>query len=67
MMKKVYSIWICTNSPKNRQNSITRYYIEEENLVGNVREPKDHYDLMAAIMICLGSADRARYLEKLGL
>lgn len=24
-VKKVYSIWICTNPPKNRENSITSY------------------------------------------
>lgn len=53
-IKKVYSIWICMNPPKNRANSITRYYISEENLVGNVREKKADYDLMAAVMICLG-------------
>lgn len=53
-VKKVYSIWICMNPPKNRENSITRYYIVEENLVGNVKERKADYDLMAAVMICLG-------------
>ena len=25
-IKKVYSIWICMNPPKSRENSITRYY-----------------------------------------
>ncbi len=53
-IKKVYSIWICMNPPKNRENSITRYYIAEENLVGSVKERKADYDLMAAVMICLG-------------
>ena len=42
------------NPPKNRENSITRYYITEENLVGSVKERKADYDLMAAVMICLG-------------
>ena len=42
------------NPPKNRENSITRYYIAEENLVGSVKERKADYDLMAAVMICLG-------------
>ncbi len=55
-IKKVYSIWICMNPPKNRENSITRYYIAEENLVGSVKERKADYDLMAAVMICLGKA-----------
>ena len=53
-IKKVYSIWICMNPPKNRENSITRYHIVEENLVGDVKERKADYDLMAAVMVCLG-------------
>ena len=56
-IKKVYSIWICMNPPKSRENSITRYYIAEENLVGSVKERKADYDLMAAVMICLGKED----------
>ncbi len=55
-VKKVYSIWICMNPPKGRANSITSYQIMEKNLVGNVREKKANYDLMTAIMICLGDA-----------
>ncbi len=53
-IKKVYSIWICMNPPKSRENTITRYYVEEENLVGRVKEEKRNYDLLAAVMICLG-------------
>ncbi len=56
-IKKVYSIWICMNPPKNRENSITRYYIAEENLAGCVKERKADYDLMAAVMICLGKEE----------
>lgn len=55
-IKKVYSIWICMNPPKYRQNSITRYSIAEENLIGDVMEPQMNYDLMTAIMICLGQS-----------
>ena len=58
-IKKVYSIWICMDPPKNRENSITRYYINEENLVGSVNEERSHYDLLSAIMICLGKADKS--------
>ena len=65
-IKKVYSIWICMNPPKSRENSITRYYIAEENLVGSVKERKADYDLMAAVMICLGKeADSGTDLLKL--
>ena len=53
------------NPPKNRENSITRYYIMEENLVGCVKERKEDYDLMAAVMICLGKEDSAIDLLKL--
>ena len=31
-IKKVYSIWICVNPPKNRENTITRYRPVEEHL-----------------------------------
>ncbi|MCD8220738.1 MAG: Rpn family recombination-promoting nuclease/putative transposase [Clostridiales bacterium] len=60
-IKKVYTIWICMNPPKNRRNSITRYYIKEDNLIGNVREPIEHYDLITAIMICLGDTNDDNY------
>lgn len=39
-IKKVYSIWICSNPPKKRENTITRYFIQEEDLVGKVSERK---------------------------
>ncbi len=45
------------NPPKSRENSITRYYIAEENLAGSVKEQKADYDLMAAVMICLGKEE----------
>lgn len=64
-IKKVYSIWICMNPPKNRKNSITRYHITEENLVGCVKERKADYDLMAAVMICLGEEESAIDILKL--
>jgi hypothetical protein len=56
-IKKVYSIWICMNPPKNRENSITCYQITEKNVAGCVKERKADYDLMAAVMICLGKED----------
>lgn len=60
-IKKVYSIWICRNPPKNRANSITRYSVQEENLVGNVKEKKENYDLITVVMICLGDENRENY------
>ena len=57
-IKKVYSIWICMNPPKKRENSITRYFLAEENLTGSVKERKSNYDLMTIIMICLGKEEK---------
>ena len=56
-IRKVYSIWICPAPPEDRRNSITRYRIREENVIGCVREAEENYDLMTVIMICLGNPD----------
>ena len=56
-IKKVYSIWICMNPPVQRQNTITRYGLRENSLVGTVREDRAHYDLLTAVMVCLGKED----------
>ena len=66
-IKKVYSIWICMNPPKKRQNSITKYSITEENLIGDVKEPYENYDLITAIMICLGNSDKSQPYPLLNL
>lgn len=56
-IKKVYSVWICMNPPKERNNTITGYSLVEKNLFGNVKEKKSYYDLMSAVMICLGTGE----------
>ena len=58
-IKKVYSIWVCLNPPMYRQNTINRYSICEENMIGTLAEKREHYDLMTVIMICLGDPDKA--------
>ncbi len=60
-IKKVYSIWICANPPKYRENTITRYVIQEENLVGDITERKKNYDLFSVVMICLGHDGDDKY------
>lgn len=60
-IKKVYSIFVCMVPPKKRQNSITRYRMVEENLVGNVKEPIRNYDLLSVVMLCLGGEDKENY------
>ena len=53
-IKKVVSIWVCMAPPNERKNSITRYHLAEENLIGNVKEPVRNYDLIDVVMVCLG-------------
>ena len=54
-LRKVYSIWLCTDPPKGRQNTITRYRMTEENMVGDVHENIQNYDLLTLVIICLGN------------
>ena len=57
-IKKVYSIWICTNPPEYRKNTITGYAITEKNYVGQVKEDRKDYDLLSALMLCLGDPEK---------
>ncbi|NCE65611.1 DUF4368 domain-containing protein [Pseudoflavonifractor sp. 524-17] len=60
-IKKVYSIWICMKPPQYRENTITRYRLVEEHLVGEGKEPVRNYDLLSIIMLCLGGPNGANY------
>lgn len=59
-IKKVYSIWICSNPPVSRENTITVYSMNEKNYVGEVKEEKAYYDLLTTVMICLGKPEENR-------
>ncbi len=56
-IQKVYSVWICMNPPKERNNTITGYSLTETQYVGKVKEKEAYYDLMNAVMICLGKSE----------
>lgn len=56
-IKKVYSIWICTNPPKVKEGSVNRYQLTEYQDYGEIVEEKHHYDLMEVIMIRLSNSD----------
>lgn len=60
-IKKVYSIWVCMNPPKERRNTITQYSIQEKHIIGEAVEQIRNYDLMSAVMICLGDEDDKNY------
>lgn len=64
-MKKVYSICICMNPPKYGENTINRYHMTEENLVGEAKEKPENYDLLTVLIICLGDSDRTQGLLRL--
>ena len=49
-IKKVYSIWICTETAQKRANSIEKYDIRREFLVGS-NDDNPRYDIMNAILI----------------
>ncbi len=60
-IKKVYSIWICMKPPKFRKNSITRYRLIEEPVVGEDTEAVQNYDLLSMVMLHLGGPDGENY------
>lgn len=66
-IQKVYSVWICMNPPKERNNTITEYSLTEKHHIGKVKEKDEYYDLMNAIMICLGSSEDSTESELLCL
>lgn len=55
-IKKVYSIWVCMDSPKMAENTITEYSMEPKNIYGNFAG-KARHDLLSVVMICLGKDD----------
>ena len=53
-IEKVYSIWICTHPSEEWAYTITKYAMQERNLIGNARAEVEEYDLIVPIMVCLG-------------
>ena len=60
-IRKVYSIWVCTKPSDEFQNTLTRYSIRPEQLIGNATEKSENYDLMSVVTICLGKPDTENY------
>ena len=50
-LKKVYSIWICADVPDKLDNTITRYSLTEEQILGQAEEERKNYDLMNVVMV----------------
>ena len=49
------------NPPKERRNTVTQYSIQEKHIIGEAVEQVRNYDLMSAVMICLGDEDDKNY------
>ena len=56
-LRKVYSIWIQMNTSKKKQNTMNRYRVIEENLVGQYHDNFINYDLLNIITIGLGKVE----------
>ncbi|TYZ27328.1 nuclease [Selenomonas caprae] len=51
-VKKVYTIWICMESPTDK-SVINHYRMAERHLVGKYKEPQENYDLLNIVMVYL--------------
>ena len=51
-VKKVYTIWICMESPTDK-SVINHYRLTERHLVGKYKEPQENYDLINIVMVYL--------------
>ena len=64
-VKKVYTIWICMESPMDK-SIINHYRMTEHHLVGKYKEPQENYDLLNIVMVYLASGPvRNRMLSML--
>ena len=54
-LRKVYSIWICMNSPNYVGNAMAEYKISKNDRIGSVPEEEKSYDKLSVILICLNT------------
>lgn len=69
LIRKVYSIWICTKPRKADRNSITKFSISKKGVLGKFKARKKQYDLMEVIIICLPTTPNStkdKLLDMLG-
>ena len=65
-LRKVYSIWICTNPPREFAGTLTRFSLTQDDLVGQPPYERKNYDLVEIVMVCLGKSPRLTESELLG-
>ena len=54
-LHKVFSIWVCTDVKGSKQNSITRFSLTPQHIIGKAKFKKANYDLLEIIVIGLGN------------
>ena len=52
-IKKVYSIWICSETAQKRDNSIDQYTIQRETILGS-NSDNPRYDIMSVMVVNIG-------------
>ena len=52
-LKKVYSIWICMNSPNYIGNATAEYHLQKTDITPGIPDKPEEYDKLSVIMICL--------------
>ena len=52
-MKKVYSVWICLNSPAGIGNAISEYFIGKRDIIAGIPDHRDAYDKLSVLRIAL--------------
>lgn len=52
-LQKAYSIWVCYDPkmPKKIKNTLSQYKISKKDLIGEVEEPTEDYDLMEVVFV----------------
>ena len=57
-LEKVYSIWLCLfGVPDKQKNTVSRYHLVKEDLLGAAHEPEEHYDLLECVLIRCGNRE----------
>lgn len=54
-IKKVYSIFICFDVPRYAKNTITKFCMHQENIIGNMPTDKFRYDIPNVVLVCLSN------------
>ena len=60
-LKKVYSIWICTNPSPDARGTSQRFSICKEDIIGEYEVDSKQYDLMTVVLIRVGDSTDPNY------